>query len=99
MRKVNVRDAKTCFSRLLRRVAAGEEITIVNRGVPVARLVPISAEECTRRLGCFRGQMNIPDDFDAPLPDDILGAFEWKTGAQNKKKEIVKYIRRSGPKK
>jgi prevent-host-death family protein len=78
MSKVNVHEAKTSFSRLLRRVAAGEEITIANRGVPVARLVPVPSEETTRKLGFFRGQMTIPDDFDAPLPADILDAFEGK---------------------
>jgi prevent-host-death family protein len=78
MNKVNIHEAKTSFSRLLRRVAAGEEITISNRGVPVARLVPIPTEETTRKLGAFRGQMIISDDFDAPLPDDILDAFEGK---------------------
>ena len=79
MSKVNVHEAKTRFSRLLRRVAAGEEITIANRGVPVARLVPVPAEGTTRKLGFFRGQMTIPDDFDAPLPTDILDAFEGKS--------------------
>jgi prevent-host-death family protein len=79
MSKVNVHEAKTRFSRLLRRVAAGEEITIANRGVPVARLVPVAAEGTTRKLGFFRGQMSIPDDFDAPLPEDVLDAFEGKT--------------------
>jgi len=79
MTKVNVHEAKTRFSRLLRRVAAGEEITIANRGVPVARLVPVVEEGTTRKLGFFRGQMTIPDDFDAPLPDGILDAFEGKT--------------------
>ena len=78
MSKVNVHEAKTRFSRLLRRVAAGEEITIANRGVPVARLVPVPAEETTRQLGFFRGRMSIPDDFDAPLPQDVLDAFEGK---------------------
>jgi prevent-host-death family protein len=78
MSKVNVHEAKTRFSRLLRRVAAGEEITIANRGVPVARLVPVAAEGTMRKLGFFRGQMTIPDDFDTPLPDDILDAFEGK---------------------
>ncbi len=79
MSKVNVHEAKTRFSRLLRRVAAGEEITIANRGVPVARLVPIPAEGTTRKLGVFRGQMTIPDDFDAPLSTDILDAFEGRS--------------------
>ena len=55
MIKVNVHEAKTRFSGLLRRVAAGEEITIANRGVPVARLVPVPAEGTTRKLGFFFG--------------------------------------------
>jgi prevent-host-death family protein len=79
MTQVNTHEAKTSLSRLLRRVAAGEEITIANRGVPVARLVPVPAEGTTRKLGFFRGQMTIPDDFDAPLPTEILDAFEGKT--------------------
>ncbi len=85
MNKVNTHEAKTSLCRLLRRVAAGEEITISNRGVPVARLVPIPAEETTRRLGVFRGQMTIPDNFDAPLPDDILDAFAGKLRRGRKK--------------
>jgi prevent-host-death family protein len=87
MSQVNVHEAKTRFSRLLRRVAAGEEITIANRGVPVARLVPVPAEETARQLGFFRGQMTIPDDFDAPLPDDILDAFEGKARRQKAKRK------------
>lgn len=84
MTQVNIHEAKTRFSRLLRRVAAGEEITIANRGVPVARLVPIPPAETTRKLGLFRGLMTVPDDFDAPLPDDILDAFEGKAGRKKK---------------
>ena len=85
MSKINVHEAKTRFSRLLRRVAAGEEITIANRGVPVARLVPVAAEEITRKLGLFRGQMTISDDFDAPLPQDVLNLFEGKQRRSKKK--------------
>ena len=78
MSKVSVQEAKARLSQLLRGVAAGEEITITNRGVPVARLVPVPAEETQRKLGYFSGQMSIPDDFDAPLPPDILDGFEGK---------------------
>ena len=63
------------FSRLLRRVAAGEEITIANRGVPVARLVPVPPKKAQRVLGIYRGQFSVPDDFDAPLPNEILDLF------------------------
>jgi prevent-host-death family protein len=85
MSKVNTHEAKTRFSRLLRRVAAGEEITIANRGVPVARLVPIPADQVARKLGIFRNQMTIPDDFDAPLSEDVLKLFEGKQRRPKKK--------------
>jgi prevent-host-death family protein len=76
MKQVNIHQAKTQRSRLLRRVAAGEEITIANRGVPVARLVPVPQEKAQRVLGIFSGQFSVPDDFDAPLPEDVLALFE-----------------------
>jgi prevent-host-death family protein len=72
---VNIHDAKTQFSKLLRRVAAGEEITIANRGTPVARLVPPAEEKPIRELGKDRGKVWIADDFDAPLPDEVLALF------------------------
>ena len=89
MKAVNTHEAKTQFSRLLRRVAAGEEITIANRGVPVARLVPVPRENSPRVLGILRGELTIPEDFDAPLPDDLLDLFEGreKKGARKTKKK------------
>lgn len=72
---VNVHEAKTHLSRLLERVAAGEEVTIAKAGKPVATLVPVHAVE-RRRLGFDEGRMVIPDDFNEPLPDDVLTAFE-----------------------
>jgi prevent-host-death family protein len=80
MKKVfSITEAKAQFSKLLRRAAAGEEITITKRGVPVARLVPVQAQKGKRRLGFYKGKFTVPDDFDAPLPDEILDAFEGKT--------------------
>jgi len=73
-KSVGVHEAKTHLSRLLEDVAAGEEVTITRRGQAVARLVP--AREARRRFGVDRGAFTVPDDFDAPLPDDVLGAFE-----------------------
>jgi len=73
---VNVHEAKTHFSRLLNRVEAGEEVTIAKAGRPVARLVPIAAATWKRPLGMDKGLVWIADDFDAPLPDDILADFE-----------------------
>lgn len=78
MKEVNVHEAKTRFSELLRQVSRGEEIIIANRGVPVARLVPIPPKNGRRELGKYDGKIVIADDFDAPLPEDILDAFEGK---------------------
>lgn len=84
-KEVNTHEAKTQLSRLLRRVALSEEITIACRGEPVARLVPIRGTESGRKLGMFRGQFVVPDDFDAPLPEGLLDAFEGKTKRARKK--------------
>lgn len=74
-KSVGVHEAKTNLSRLLELVAAGEEIVITRRGEEVARLVPARGAGA-RRFGIDRGRYAVPDDFDAPLPDEILAAFE-----------------------
>jgi prevent-host-death family protein len=75
---MNVHAAKTHFSRLVDRAAAGEEIIIAKAGKPVAKLVPLtpSKKQPKRQLGALAGVAVIPPDFDAPLPDRILDAFE-----------------------
>jgi prevent-host-death family protein len=75
MIQVNIHEAKTHLSRLLRRVAGGEEIVIARAGRAVARLVPMG-ESKTRRLGTDQGAFTVPDDFDAPLPEEVLTDFE-----------------------
>lgn len=72
---VGVHEAKTHLSHLLTEVAEGTEVIISNRGEPVARLVPIR-RDAGRILGSDRGRFSVPDDFDAPLPDEIVAAFE-----------------------
>jgi prevent-host-death family protein len=73
--EVNIHQAKTHFSRLLRRVANGEDVTIARAGVPVARLVPVVQKQNVRPLGFARGEVWVADDFDAPLPDELLKQF------------------------
>jgi prevent-host-death family protein len=74
--EVNIHEAKTHLSRLLQRVAAGEEVTIARAGVPVARLIAVKSKpKKIRPLGMDRGRIWVADDFDAPLPDDLLKAF------------------------
>lgn len=74
MAEVNVHEAKTHLSRLLLRVAGGEEIVIARAGKPVAKLVPVEAKP-QRLIGQDDGLFDIPEDFDAPLPDEVLALF------------------------
>jgi prevent-host-death family protein len=74
-KSVGVHEAKTNLSRLLERVSAGEEIVITRRGEQVARLVPVGPTG-VRRLGTDRDRYAVPDDFDAPLPEELLRTFE-----------------------
>jgi prevent-host-death family protein len=73
---VNIHEAKTHLSRLLVRVSIGEEIVIARAGKPVARLVAIDEERAQRLPGTAKGQVTIAPDFDAPLPQDLVDAFE-----------------------
>ena len=75
MSEVNVHEAKTHLSQLLRRVVAGEEVIIARAGKPIAKLVPVDAPP-KRVFGLDRGLFEVPDDFDAPLPSDVLAEFE-----------------------
>jgi prevent-host-death family protein len=77
MTKVNIYEAKTHLSSLLARVADGEEIIIAKAGRPIARLLPYDAPDRERRVfGRDRGLFEVPSDFDAPLPADVLEQFE-----------------------
>lgn len=76
MQTINIHEAKTHLSRLLEQVAKGEEIIIAKAGKAVARLVPLDAQAKKRRLGLLKGKLNVPDDFDTPLTDGELNAFE-----------------------
>jgi len=73
MNVFNVHDAKTNLSRLLERVAKGEEIIIAKSGRPVAKLVRVAVEP--RRPGRLKGRIRLGSDFDEPLPEEVLAAF------------------------
>lgn len=72
---VNMHDAKTHFSRFINQALKGEEIIIARDGKPLIRLVPFTEETQVRRGGQFKGLIQISDDFDAPLPEEILKHF------------------------
>lgn len=75
MANVGIHETKTTLSKLLRRVSAGEEIIITRSGEPVAKLVPAASAK-RRRLGVDTGRYEVPFDFDEPLPEDLVSAFE-----------------------
>jgi prevent-host-death family protein len=76
VRTVNIHAAKTQLSRLVDAAAAGEEIIIAKAGKPLARLGPLVGPRAKRRLGILAGKLRVPEDFDAPLPDEVIAAFE-----------------------
>jgi antitoxin (DNA-binding transcriptional repressor) of toxin-antitoxin stability system len=77
METVNIHQAKTNLSLLLLRVELGEEIIIANGDIPIAKLVPFRTSSNRRAsLGQDRGRFVLPEDFNDPLPKEILTAFE-----------------------
>ncbi|MDE0022774.1 MAG: type II toxin-antitoxin system Phd/YefM family antitoxin [Spirochaetaceae bacterium] len=72
---VNIHEAKTHLSRLLKRVAVGEQIVIARAGTPIARLTPYQEQGRARVAGRDRGLFTVPDDFNAPLPDEAIESF------------------------
>ena len=73
--QVGIHEAKTHLSRLLARVETGEEVVIARAGKPVARLVPVERRPARRVSGLDRGKGWIAEDFDAPLPEEVLKGF------------------------
>ena len=76
MNIVNIHEAKTNFSKLIDAVGQGEEILIAKAGKPAARLVPVGPAKVERKPGALKGKITVADDFDAPLPESLLAAFE-----------------------
>ena len=74
--KINVYAAKTHLSRLIDRAMSGEDVVITRHGRPVARLVSAEGAQTPRKLGLLGGRVRVAEDFDAPLPADILAGFE-----------------------
>ena len=73
---VDIHEAKTHLSRLIEEVAAGAEIIIAKAGKPIARLIPVTSPVRKKNLGLLKGKIKVPDDFNAPLDESTLAAFE-----------------------
>jgi len=76
METINIHQAKTNLSRLIERVQQGEEIVISKSGKPVAKLTGLGHQPKPRTLGLLKGKFKISADFDEPLSEDVLRAFE-----------------------
>lgn len=72
---INIHDAKTHFSKFINQALKGDEIIIARDGKPLVRLVPYTEEPLSRKGGQYKGLMEISEDFDAPLPEEILKQF------------------------
>jgi prevent-host-death family protein len=79
VKTINVAEAKAHLSELVERAAAGEEIIVARAGKPRAKLVPLRDADVRLRVPGKRvGRFRVGKDFDAPLPNDVLDAFEGK---------------------
>jgi prevent-host-death family protein len=75
MKKLNIAEAKAQFSKLVSDAARGQVTIIARGGRPVARIVPFEERPSKIKFGTYKGQMVIPDDFDAP-DQEIIELFE-----------------------
>jgi prevent-host-death family protein len=76
METVNIYEAKTRLSQLVDKAAAGEDVVVSRNGKPLARITRLEAPKRRIRFGLLKGKLEIPEDFDAPLPADVAAGFE-----------------------
>ena len=73
---INIHEAKTHLSRIVDEVAAGSVVIIAKAGKPMARLMPLTGIPRAKKLGLLKGKIKVPDDFNAPLSEDVIADFE-----------------------
>ena len=76
MHMVNIHDAKTHLSAILKRVESGEDVLIAKAGKPIARISPIPASSAKRQPGSAKGKIVMTQNFMEPLPENLLREFE-----------------------
>jgi len=77
MTRVAIEEIERDASEFLHRVKKGESFTVVEDHEPIAEIRPVSPEiRQLRPAGLCKGELEVPDDFDAPLPEDILSQFD-----------------------
>jgi prevent-host-death family protein len=74
---ISMHTAKSNLSQLVKRAAAGETVYIGAYGHAEVKLVPVEpGERPARRFGLLAGKLRLPEDLDAPLPEDVIRSFE-----------------------
>ncbi len=73
---INIFQAKTQLSKLVEMAERGEDVVIARAGKPVARLTQLEPRKPKIRFGGLKGKIWVADDFDAPLPPEVLAEFE-----------------------
>ena len=76
MDPVNIYDAKTRLSQLVDAAAAGQDVVVSRHGKPLVRITRLEAARPAVRFGLLKGRLQVPVDFDAPLPGEVIAAFE-----------------------
>ncbi len=76
MDAVNIYDAKTRLSQLVDQAASGEDVVVSRNGKPLVRITRLVEPKRRIKFGLLKGKITVPADFDAPLPDEVLAAFE-----------------------
>jgi prevent-host-death family protein len=76
MPTVNIYEAKTQLSKLVDLASSGTDVVIARAGIPMARLTSLRKKKRLTGLGALKGKGWIAEDFDAPLPDELLAQFE-----------------------
>ncbi|HEY0801599.1 MAG TPA: type II toxin-antitoxin system prevent-host-death family antitoxin [Steroidobacteraceae bacterium] len=77
MKPINIYDAKTRFSELVDKAAAGDEVIVSRNGKPLVRITRLEGGQKRRiKFGTLKGKIKLSADFDAPLPDEVLAGFE-----------------------
>jgi len=76
METVNIYDAKTRLSQLVDKAASGEDVVVSRNGKPLVRITRLEGARRRIKFGVLKGKVTVREDFDAPLPDSVLAAFE-----------------------
>ncbi|MFA7503680.1 MAG: type II toxin-antitoxin system prevent-host-death family antitoxin [Burkholderiaceae bacterium] len=76
MATVNIYDAKTRLSQLVDKAVSGEDVVVSRHGKPLVRITRLDAPKRRIEFGLLEGKLTIPEDFDAPLSDEVLAGFE-----------------------